>query len=51
MIINPGQQASIRLEFTMHEGMDGPHDFRMSLKTNDPMTPITELIVLTDWIP
>jgi hypothetical protein len=51
MIINPGQQATIRLEFTMHEGMDGPHDFRMQLKTNDPTAPVTELVVITNWIP
>lgn len=34
----------------MHEGMDGPHDFRVKLKTNDPETPEVELTVLSDWV-
>jgi hypothetical protein len=51
MTIKPGEQESITLEFSMHEGMDGPHDFRMQLKTNDPAAPVTELVVLTNWVP
>ena len=33
----------------MHKGMEGPHDFRVKLKTNDPTTPEIELVVLSDW--
>jgi hypothetical protein len=51
MTIMPGKQATISLEFTMHEGMDGPHDFRIYLSTNDPAKPVTELVVISNWIP
>lgn len=33
----------------MHKGMEGPHDFRVKLKTNDPATPEVELVVLSNW--
>ncbi len=33
----------------MHQGMEGPHDFRMQVKTNDPDQPVTELTILSDW--
>lgn len=51
MVITPGRTATINLQFTMHEGMDGQHDFRMQLKTNDPANPTTELGVRSNWIP
>lgn len=33
----------------MHEGMEGPHDFRVWVRTNDPVSPEVELVVLSDW--
>jgi len=33
----------------MHAGMEGPHDFRVKLQTNDPASPVRELMVLSDW--
>lgn len=48
--INPGDEATITLRFTMHEGMGGPHDFRIHLTTNDPQTPYRELVVLSNWV-
>jgi hypothetical protein len=33
----------------MPEGMDGPHDFRVKVMTNDPDAPEIELVVLSDW--
>ncbi len=51
MVINPGRTATINLQFMMHEGMDGQHDFRMQLKTNDPAHPSTELGVRSNWRP
>ena len=33
----------------MHAGMEGPHDFRVKVRTNDPGEPVKELIVLSDW--
>jgi hypothetical protein len=38
------------MTFTMHAGMAGPHDFRVNLKTNDPVEPVKELAVLSDWV-
>ena len=38
------------MEFTMPAGMDGPHDFRIDLRTNDPSQPSKELVVLSDWV-
>jgi len=37
------------MEFMMHEGMEGLHDFRVKVKTNDPVNPEMELTVLSDW--
>lgn len=41
----------MRLQFMMHEGMDGYHDFRVHLKTNDPVEPVKEIKILSDWGP
>jgi len=30
--------------------MGGPHDFRVQLKTNDPIQPEKELVVLSNWM-
>jgi hypothetical protein len=35
----------------MHEGMGGPHDFRLVLQTNEPDQPRRELVVLSNWVP
>jgi hypothetical protein len=37
------------MEFMMHKGMEGLHDFRVKVKTNDPVKPEMELVVLSDW--
>ena len=34
----------------MHPGMEGPHDFRVDLQTNDPDQPQKELVVLSNWV-
>jgi hypothetical protein len=38
------------MQFTMPAGMDGPHDFRVALQTNDPSQPQRELRVLSNWV-
>ena len=48
--LQAGQHTTLSMEFTMHPGMDGPHDFRIGLQTNDPSQPIKELAVLSNWI-
>jgi len=39
------------MTFTMHEGMGGFHDFRVKITSNDPASPVKELVVLSNWIP
>lgn len=51
MSLRPGQQTEIKLRFMMHDGMDGQHEFRISLRTNDPLEPIKTLTVLSNWVP
>lgn len=52
MSLNPGQSTYVETpEFMMHEGMDGPHDFAIHLKTNDPENPELLVHVLSDWGP
>jgi hypothetical protein len=38
------------MQFTMPAGMDGPHDFRVVVQSNDPENPQQELRVLSDWV-
>ena len=39
MVLKPGESTIIESAvFMMHEGMDGPHNFGVHLKTNDPAT-------------
>ncbi len=35
----------------MHAGMEGPHDFRVMLTSNDPDEPTKELRVVSNWTP
>lgn len=39
------------MSFTMHAGMEGPHDFRVHLITDNPSEPDKELVVLSNWVP
>lgn len=49
-VLSPGEITTIRTRFTMHVGMDGPHDFRVHVKTNDPNQPNKQLTILSNWI-
>ena len=51
MILRPGETTSLTMQFAMHEGMGGQHDFRVQLATNDPQNPSTELQILSNWVP
>ena len=52
MVLQPGETTTVESTvFSMHAGMDGPHDFRVTLKTNDPDQPQLELKVLSNWVP
>jgi hypothetical protein len=48
--LEPGQEATISLRFTMHEMMGGPHEFRVHVPTNDPTQPMIVLTILSNWI-
>lgn len=49
--LQPGQEVTLSVAFTMHEGMDGPHDFRVMVETNDPVHAQQELTILSNWMP
>lgn len=35
----------------MHAGMEGPHDFRVHIVTNDPKNPEQEVVIRSNWVP
>jgi hypothetical protein len=48
--LNPGESTYVKTpEFMMHQGMEGPHDFRVAVRTNDKKEPNKELTVLSNW--
>jgi hypothetical protein len=51
MALQPGQQTVLSMQFMMHEGMEGMHDFRVHIPTNDPENSDKELVVLSNWLP
>jgi hypothetical protein len=52
MVLKPGQSTTLESSiFMMHEGMDGPHDFRVHIKSNDPNNPDKTVTVLSNWVP
>lgn len=52
MVLKPGQSTILKSsDFIMHEGMDGPHDFLVHIKSNDPDHPDKTVTVLSNWIP
>ena len=48
--LQPGDEATVSLRFTMHEMMGGPHEFRVHLLTNDPEEPLIPLTILSNWL-
>ena len=50
MVIDPGHEGRISMSYSMHEGMGGPHEFRVHLKTNDPVEPTKYLTIYSDWV-
>jgi hypothetical protein len=51
MALKPGESTTLSMQFMMHEGMDGLHDFRVHLPSNDPQQPDRTLVVLSNWVP
>jgi hypothetical protein len=51
MALKPGESTTVTMDYMMHSGMDGPHDFRLHLKTNDSTQPDLKVKVLSNWVP
>ena len=52
MVLKPGESATVTsVEFFMHEGMDGKHNYAVHLITNDPTQPDKVVNVLSNWVP
>jgi len=49
MALKPGQSTTLTMEFMMHSGMDGLHDFRVHLPSNDKTGGDKTLMVLANW--
>jgi hypothetical protein len=47
--LQPGASTTVATEFTMHEGMGGPHLFEVTLRTNERTTPERKLYIASDW--
>ena len=47
--LKPGERTTLSVSFMMYQGMGGPHDFRVHLRTNDPNMPDKTVQVLSDW--
>ena len=48
--LRSGEMTTIRTRFTMHPGMDGPHEFWVHVVTNDPEEPNKILKIFSNWI-
>jgi uncharacterized protein DUF1573 len=48
--LRPGEIATVSMRYQMHPGMDGPHDLRIHVRSNDPNNPEIELIALSNWV-
>ncbi len=51
MVLNPGDTTTLDMQFMMHAGMDGTHDFEVHLPSNDPAWGDKTLTVLSNWVP
>ena len=52
MVLKAGESTTIESTvFMMHPGMDGPHNYAVHLKTNDPDNADLVVTVLSDWGP
>lgn len=49
--LHPGEEATVSYSFMMHQGMDGPHDYRVHVRTSDPDVPDKTVEVLSNWVP
>jgi hypothetical protein len=48
-VLLPGAEATVTMTFSMHDGMDGQHEFRVHVLTNDPENPEQDVVVRSNW--
>jgi len=41
--IKPGQSGTLKIATQMHKGMEGPHEFQITVKSNDTVNPVITL--------
>lgn len=51
MTLNPGEETTVKVRFSMHAGMGGRHEFRVHIRTNDPVEPEKQVVILSNWVP
>lgn len=49
MTLQPGEETTLSVQFSMHEGMGGPHKFAIKVPSNDPVQPTTTLTVAASY--
>ena len=48
--LNPGEEATVSMSFSMHPGMDGPHEYQVHVETTDPENPDQTVVILSNWV-
>ena len=48
--LQPGEEATIHMQYTMHEGMAGQHLFEITVETNDPDNRSLVFTSRSNWI-
>jgi hypothetical protein len=49
--LQPGEETEVSTQFTMHQGMGGPHLFAIHIKSNDAVQPERLLKIRSLWQP
>ncbi len=49
MTLEPGQETTLDVRFSMHEGMGGPHRFAIEVPSSDPVQPVTSFTVAASY--
>jgi hypothetical protein len=47
--LQPGEETTVSVEFSMHEGMGGPHTFEIVVPSNDLVSPEIALLVSAEF--
>ncbi|HEU5422510.1 MAG TPA: hypothetical protein VFU72_03135 [Nitrolancea sp.] len=49
MTLQPGQETTLSVQYSMHQGMGGPHRFGITVPSNDPVQPKLTLYALASY--